>query len=336
MVDISARERIWIEALWESLPELASQILGAPIELGKLKISVGVEETAKKNYYSVLADGSPDGVNLFFGIDECSAIAFAGLLVMMQEKVIKEKISRREMDEDDLDAMSECVNQLTSVFNEVTKSKLDSDAHLVFQNAGLNVPAELDRFREKRIIVARSKLVVGELHTGELRVIVPEMLFTGRAPEQADEDIGLSAEEAAALREVAGEGQEIDGKVAVYLPTRRDEDTWQQLLHDGAMESFFASNLHNIRRRCLLGELACVLIDADACDQGGLPALAYMVACEDVNIPVTVVASSPTKTHLVACLSSGSFTYLVKPLNPDELRGSIEQIVEAWHQRQAA
>lgn len=316
---------------------MASTILGTEISLGKIKIHEGVEETGKKIYYSVLAEGSGDGVNIFFGIDECSAIAFAGLLVMMQEKVIKDKISRREMDEDDLDAMSECVNQLTSVFNEVTKSKLDTDTHLIFQSAGLKMPSEIERFKDQRIIVARSKLMVGGLHTGELRVLVPEMLFSGKSPDQDAQDaLSLSAEEQAALREAAMEGMDISGKIGVFLPTRRDEDDWQRLLNEGSLECELASNIHTLRRRCALGEIACVLIDADACEQGGLPALSQFLAFSDVQVPVAVAASQPTKTHLVSCLSAGSFTYLVKPMSAEELRGTLEQIVEAWQSRQAA
>lgn len=334
MSELSAREQTWIESLWEELPKMASMILGAEIKFGKLKTSVGVEETGKKIYFSTLAEGSGDGLSLFFGIDECSAIAFAGLLVMMQEKVIKDKISRREMDEDDLDAMSECVNQLTSVFNEVTKARLDTDTHLIFQSAGLKMPAEIERFEGQRIIVARSKLMVGEMHTGEIRVLVPEVLFTGGSPEDtADDALSLSDEEAAALREATREGMDIVGKIGVFLPTRRDEENWQRLLNEGSLESVLASTIHGLRRHCALGELACVLIDADACEQGGLPALARLLAFSDVDVPVAVVASNPTKTHLVSCLSAGSFTYLVKPLTSEQLRTSLEQIVETWQAR---
>lgn len=337
MVDLSVRERAWIDALWEALPEQASTILGTEVSLGKIKFSEGVEEVGKKTYFSVLADDSGVGANLFFGVDECSAIAFAGLLVMMQEKVIKDKISRREMDEDDLDAMSECINQMTSVFNEVTKKTLESEVHLVFQSAGLKIPAELKRFEDTRVIVARSKIQVGQLHSGEMRVLIPEMLFSGKGLDDGGDDaMSLSEEEAAALREAAQEGAQEVGKVGLYLPLRRDEELWAGLFHESALESELAGCVHQLRRSCALGEISCILIDADACEHGGLPALARLLACQEVQVPVAVVASRPTRTHLIACLSAGSYTYLVKPMNADALRSSLEEILRSWDLRERA
>jgi CheY-like chemotaxis protein len=322
------RERLFLEALWEQIPAQASVVLGVTVALGKMKLSEGLEELGKKQYFATMTTDRPRRIDIFLGFDDRSAIAFSGLLVMMQEKVINEKMSRREMDDDDLDAMSECVNQLGSAINKALHEALGSEYHVVLNGGGLKEPAELDRYRSGRIVIARGKITVGTLHEGEFRIVIPDALFgTGQDSAATGTGLAFTPEEAEALRQATMASLSGQEKLHLFLPLSRDLANWQALVEELGIETEITRDLHELRQSCQKGEVTAIVIDADACEYGGLPALAKLVAGTGRSIPIIVAASRPTRTHLISCLASGAATYVVKPIAADALRETVSQIV---------
>ena len=334
MSNLTDREKALLESLWEAIPQQAAVVLGVDVELAKMKVSEGIEDLGKKQYFATLTTDRPTKADIFLGFDDRTAIAFAGLLVMMQEKVIVEKMGRREMDEDDLDAMSECVNQMGSAINKALHEHLGNEYHVVLTGGGLREPPALETYKGTRIIVARGKITVGTLHTGEFRILLPEVLTTGKKGEEtATPGLTLCREEGDALRRATLEGLSGGETVYLYLPLARDIAQWESLFSELGVESVITDDLHELRHACRSGEVQLVVVDADACQQGGLPALAKLVSWADIHVPVIVAASRPTRSHLVSCLASGAVTYVVKPLDADRMRQVVSDVTAAFAQR---
>lgn len=334
MTEISEKEQALLDALWDSIPTQASVVLGVDVELGKMKILDELPDLSKKQYTATLSTERPQPANLYLAFDDRTAIAFSGLLVMMQEKVINEKMSRREMDEDDLDAMSECVNQIGSAINSALHAHLGSEYHVVVSGGAIEPPETLERYLGGRIVSVGGKISVGTLHKGDLKIIVPELLFTGVAPEDASsEEVALTADEADALRQATLDGLTGEEAIAILLPIAREHDYWEKILDLTGITTHIAKTLHETRKLCRAGEVQVVLVDADACAHGGLPDLARLLSWHDVSVPVLVAASQPTRTHLVACLAAGVSSYLVKPVDSENLRVRVNEALADWQER---
>ncbi|GEM_PF-4740156 len=330
MSEQAEQESALLEQLWEKVPQLAGEIVGSEVSVSKIKTNEDVTDL-DGHYVAVLTADGVDEVHIFLVFDIASAIAFSGLLVMMQEKVIREHIARREMDEDDLDAMGECVNQITSKINECFRGVFDKDYHFVFSGGGVRTPEELEGYQRGRIVETRAKTSIGSLHNGSMKFLLPDQIFTGiSAQESTKGGVELSDEEAEAIRLATLEGMEDLGDLVVLLPIDRERGVWEKVLADAGLGYKIVRNIHDARRVCADGDAGMVLIDADASPWGGLPALARLLAWKDVDAPILMAASHPTRSHLVSCLASGASTYLVKPIESDRLRGQVQELFQIW------
>ncbi|MEE9384443.1 MAG: response regulator [Nannocystaceae bacterium] len=329
------REQEFFEALWERLPGQTGEVLGAEVTFEKHKLGDIEEGQLSTLYIATLATEQPQAVDMFLGFDVKSAIAFSGLLVMMQEKVIREKMSRRDMAEDDLDAMGECVNQLTSAITEVVRDVIGPDYHMRFTDGGMGSLEAFEKYAGLRVVGATSKISIGDLHVGKLIIAVPEQMFTGESSAAIAQGEGggveISEEEAAAIRQATLDGLGDSVSTAVLLlPIERERALWEATLEKSGLPFVLAKDVHGVRRAFRDGEAGLVIIDADACPSGGLPALAQILSSTETQIPVFLAASNPTRVHLVSCLAAGAASYLVKPLEADGLRNRIEEVISVW------
>ncbi len=320
-------ERALLETMLSKLPVHASTVLGAEIKMDKIKAEEGWTPS-DTDYVATLSVEKPTPLEIYISIDRASAIASGGLLVMMQPKVIKEKIARGDFSDDDADAMGECINQFTSVVNDSLRECISPDHHAVFVGGevGFQPP-------EEQYLRGRAKLQVGDLHKGTIEFIVPRRLLDPSSIEDDADGRGveLSPEEMEALRDATREGFAAMGdKIVVFLPISRERDEWSSLLEQAGVEFEFAGDLLEMRRLCRAGEAATVVVDADACPSGGLPALARLHGWGDVSVPILVAASRPTRRHLVSCLAAGAASYVVKPLEGADVVRRLQEVREIW------
>lgn len=331
-VEIDDRERELLEAIWTRIPRLSSDVLGEEVSLSSMTPSAKLPDTSGYYIATLNVDG-PHSAHAFLLFEVESAIAFGGLLVMMQEKVIREKMARRDMSEDDFDAMGECVNQLSSAFNESLRETVGADFHARFASGVLEPPEVLAEYGQEHVVCASGKLKVGGLHDGRFHVVVPKRLFTGEAApvDNAAGGLELTPEEAEAIRAAAREGfASVADSIVVLLALNRHRAEWEAVLEPTGLELSFAKDVFETRRLAREGRCGLVIVDADAAPSGGLPALASLRSAIEVGGPVLVAASDPTRTHLVACMAAGAATYLVKPVTMEGLKERLDEVTAAW------
>lgn len=330
-VEIEDRERELLEAIWTRIPRLGSDVLGEEVSLSSMTATNEMPDPEGMYVATLNVDG-PSSAHAFLLFEVESAIAFGGLLVMMQEKIIREKMTRRDMSEDDFDAMGECVNQLSSAFNESLRETMGSDFHARFAEGVLERPEAMRGYEGERVICASGKMKVAGLHEGRFFVVVPKRLFTGEAaPVDATSGLELTPEEAEAIRAAAREGfAGVADSIVVLLAVGRPRAEWEAVLGPTGLELSFAKDVFETRKLAREGRCGLVIVDADVAPSGGLPALASLRSAVEVSGPLLIAASEPTRTHLVACMAAGAATYLVKPITMDGLRERLEEVAAGW------
>ena len=220
-----------LREVWGKIPDLATQILGSEVKLGPPELGPKIPKVDGV-YAASLKDRDSSNPPVAVVCDVRSAVACSGLLVMMQEKIIREKMMTAELGDDDLDAMGECVNQITGCFNEVFRSS-GIGVHLVFEDGGVNSGDSLEALAEEVLCIGGS-ISIGELHEGELWLVFPASLVDVESkPEEPEVDeaggVQLTAEEAEALREATREGfATVDQLLVFLLPISRERKAWQE------------------------------------------------------------------------------------------------------------
>lgn len=334
--ETAERARELAEGLWNRVPKVSADVLGEEVTASKMKI---VEEWVdhSNQYVAKLKVEGPYEADLFLIFDVELAIAFGGLLVMMQEKAIREKMARKEMTEDDFDAMGECVNQMSSAINESLREILGGDFHARFVDGTVGKPEGFESIEGTPIFRATGKLKVGSLHEGKFQILMPEQTLTGVQDASASGDgFELSAEELEALRQATKDGfRAVCDSIVLLLAVDRERDVWLETLEPTGLDVSVARNIFDVRRLSREGQCGVVLVDADASPSGGLPALAAIRGARDIEAPVIVAASEPTRPHVVACMAAGAITYMVKPLDVDMFKERLEKAVSDWQERSA-
>ncbi len=134
--------------------------------------------------------------------------------------------------------------------------------------------------------------------------------------------VELSPEELAAIREATRAGTGGPGNVVV-VSRLEDRQQWTADFVDSGVEPSFVGDPHQLIVALRDRDIEIVIIDADACASGGLPALAVLRNREPRPTHTIVVASQPTRTHVVSCLAAGATGYLARPFELEQL---LEQL----------
>jgi CheY-like chemotaxis protein len=346
--------------IWRALPGQLKALLSREAELDEPEMSRAWTPVAGM-YVAELQLVEPRTCTLYLGFELPLAIACSGALMMLPANAIAEKVRDRELSDDDLDAMGECVNTLCTQLNAAVRSELGEEYRVVFRQGSL---AEPDVGVLGEHAVARGNLRVGELAQGLFDLVVPRDFFDavsaherndGAAPREAGEmragtprspgapageepsartrqaqfsgapsgaGVTLTAEELDALREATRDGG--SSRTMVLVERTSEQPAWVDLKTQG-LDVELCSSPQTALRACERGEIEVLVIDADACTSGGLAMLAMLrgEACRSIQRLIAV--SLPTRSHLVACLAAGASNYLVKPLEPSQI---IERIAE--------
>jgi CheY-like chemotaxis protein len=161
----------------------------------------------------------------------------------------------------------------------------------------------------------------GGLADGSMLVVVPASVLQREATPPIDASGGfeLTPEEIAALREATRDAARGGiAKALVIVPIEREHAQWKELLDRAGLAHDIAGDVLGALGSLRAGEYDAVIIDADASPAGGLPMLARIRAAAS-GVPAVVVASQPTRTHLIGCLAAGVRRYVTKPLDVQAL-----------------
>ncbi|MBC8067591.1 MAG: hypothetical protein IAG13_04585 [Deltaproteobacteria bacterium] len=133
--------------------------------------------------------------------------------------------------------------------------------------------------------------------------------------------VELSAEELAAIREATSASMTPGSVLIVSRP--EDREQWSIDLDGAGLDLVFVGEPHQLLIALRDRDVESVIIDADACPSGGLPLLAALRNAGERLTQRIVVASRPTRTHVVSCLAAGATAYLVRPFAVEKL---LEQL----------
>lgn len=309
-----------IRGLWKELPDLAGMVLGCDVSC-KSPVLEDQFSPPERAYVARLEseDGSASGWVIF---ELQAAIAAAGLLVMRQEPTIKKRLDSGEFEGDDFDAMGEFVNQIVPSINDALKKGPGDAPHFIFKEGSI----ERDALPEPAGMVAgHGKVSIGGLADGVLMLVVPQAVLGVEITEEAVSDgLELSAEELAAIREATREAVGTT-RTLLVVPLQRERESWSELLSEVGLDVEFVGDVAGLRRQLSVGDVGVVVIDADACPAGGLPMLAALRRDEG-SVAGLIVASSPTRSHLLSCMAAGARSYLTKPIDPQSLVESVGRL----------
>jgi DNA-binding NtrC family response regulator len=129
--------------------------------------------------------------------------------------------------------------------------------------------------------------------------------------------VTLSAEELAAIRDATRAWTWGVTVFVAAMPSARQR--WAQSLVGCAMDYAIVGNAHELAALLAGGDVRAVVIDADACPSGGLPELTVARARGPLDLPRVVIASAPTRRHVVSCVAAGATDYVAKPVEVEAL-----------------
>lgn len=309
-----------LQGLWSALPAQFGAVVGVGATLGA--IETRSEWTPRAGtYYAELERSEPNAGRLVMGFEVPLAIACAGQLLLVPDGQLREKIAAGELTQEDRDGMGECVGTFIAAIVEAARAVVGVDEQWTLKRAVLDA-AELEL--GDALAVASADLEVGDLAKGRFEVIAPLSLWGGerkKADVETDPSVGgveLTAEELAAIR--AATQSSVPGKTLVVVPSLVQREEWTTVLEQIGVDFEFVGDPYEILQLCRTATVEAVVIDADACPSGGLTILAAIRGRTPDPIPRVVVASRPTRTHLVSCLAAGATAYATKPIAPETLR----------------
>jgi len=251
-----------------------------------------------------------------------AAIAAAGLLVMRQDSVIKKLLGVYAFEGDDFDAMGEFLNQIVPAFNDAIHQATGSFPRFGFKEGSINgseQPETTDR------IIVVSEVTIGELASGTMFLVVPSEALGVEEEVEAPKGTGLelTPEEVAAIREATRDAKAGRRRTLIVVPIERERARWTEMLDGAGFDYEFATELASVGRHVRSGEFSAVIVDADSCPAGGLTVLAVLRNDPSSVVPAFVVASSPTRSHLLSCVAAGAKGYVTKPFEAQALIDTI-------------
>lgn len=318
-----------LDAIWAALPAQIGAIVSSGAELGPLVLTQDWTP-GPGMYFAELERAEPSDAHsspIVMAFELPLAIVCAGQLVLVPDAAIKEKVAKNELAPEDLDAMGECVNTFAAAIGDAARKVLGDDHRFVVRKGSLDAP---DPGTLGSLVVAGGDLKLGDLASGRFEIVVPQSIWAtdgerkrSEPMESTSESSGveLTAEELAAIREATQ--SRLAGKTLLVVPSMAQRGEWTTLLEQSGIVFEFVSDPYQLLRMCRTETIDAVVIDADACPSGGLTILAVLRGRTQEPMARVVVASRPTRTHLVSCLAAGATAYMPKPIAADALREQI-------------
>lgn len=312
-----------LRGLWKELPAQAGMVLGTEVGCKPLQYDDAFEPPSRA--YAARLESEDGHFKAWVVFELTAAIAAAGLLVMRQEPTIRHRIDAFTFEGDDFDAMGEFVNQLVAPINDAIKQAPGESPHFIFKEGTIDRAGFPPR---EQVACAHSEISIGGLAQAEIYLVLPPEVLGVQARIEDDGGVGLelTPEELAAIRE-ATRASVGGGRTLVVVPIERERAHWTELLEGVGLDYEFVADLAGIGRQIATGEFGAVVIDADTCPAGGLPVLAALRGRDGPCLPALVVASSPTRSHLLSCVAAGARAYMKKPFEAQALVDSVGALV---------
>lgn len=140
-------------------------------------------------------------------------------------------------------------------------------------------------------------------------------------PDTSARGVELSPEELAAIREATRTPNTPWGVLVVSRV--EDREVWSTELGGAGVDPSFVADPHELIVALRERDIETVIIDADACPSGGLPVLAVLRSRDPRPSHAIVVASRPTRTHVVSCIAAGATGYLARPFELEQLLAQL-------------
>lgn len=312
-----------LRGLWKDLPNQAGMVLGTDVSCLPLQYDDEFEPPTRG--YAARLESEDGRFKAWVVFELTAAIAAAGLLVMRQEPTIRSRIDSLTFEGDDFDAMGEFVNQLVSPINDAVKQAPGDSPHFIFKEGTIERTGFPPRLQ---VACAHSEISIGGLAQAEIYLVLPPEVLgvQHRMDDDGGSGLELTPEELAAIRE-ATRASVGGGRTLVVVPIERERAHWTELLDGVGLDYEFVADLASIGRQLATGEFGVVVIDADTCPAGGLPVLAALRGGDGPALPALVVASSPTRSHLLSCVAAGARAYMRKPFEAQALVDSVGSLV---------
>lgn len=329
--------------IWAALPRRLGAATGETASLGKPEIADAWTPEGKR-YYAELELVEPSGGKLWLSVELAIAIAVAGGRLGRPRSEILDNISTLTFQDAELEEMDECVETLCATMNEELQRELGDRHRVAFSRATLEPPTDIDGGPLAR---AHARLELDTLTSGELELVVPTAVFAivgedadadSEAPVASEHDDGLgriqrpaaqgrspdegpllTPEEMAAIRDATKAMGA--GKTLIVAQQRGARERWRDSIAEAGIEDMeVCASEHQLLAACREQAIETLVIDADACSSGGLGVLAAVRTLQGGPERRVVLASQPTRSHLVACVAGGATDYLAEPADADELR----------------
>ena len=299
--------------VWKALSEQTASILGHEVRFSAPEVvtEISVPERA---YVARLE--ATDGTSAFVVLALEPAIAASSLMLERPEAEVKTRLASGTLESDDTDALGELFNQLAVPLASAIEAHTGRPLSLPFKSGSCDGSEQ-----PSGEVAVRMSCNPGGLADGQFIVVVPETLMRLDSAPAMEPSAGfdLSPEEIAALREATREASRSGvTKALVIVPIERDHALWKDLLDKAGLAHEIAADVSTAIVPLRAGEFDAVIVDADSSPAGGLPMLAKIRAAAS-GVPAIVVASFPTRTHLIGCLAAGVRRYMTKPLDVQAL-----------------
>jgi CheY-like chemotaxis protein len=297
--------------VWKALSDQTGAILGDTVRFSAPEVT---RELAFPERAYVARLEADDGSAAFVVLAIEPAIAAASLMLERPKTGIEARLAAAALEGDDIDALGELVSQLAAPLNAAIEMQSGAALHFAFKTGSAD-GAELP-VSDAHVVVQMS-FNPGELAEGIMLIAVPDRVLSREAAPEIDASPGfdLTPEEVAALREATREAARGGiGKTLVIVPIARDHAQWKELLDRAGIAHEIAGDVLGSLGSLRAGEYDAVIVDADSSPAGGLPTLARIRAAAS-GVPAIIVASFPTRTHLIGCLAAGVRRYVTKPVD---------------------
>ncbi len=300
-----------LETLAQALRTRAADDLGIAVEVTGIQFAT--DDGLSEGYFAAFVG---DDAQAELGLSRAVAVVVAGLVAKVEPDAIAARLSENGVSSEEAQALE----QVLPGWIVACGAAVDALQGLSWQAGTTDA---MSRVSMEDATIVSMQLRAGTFEPARVTLRLPASAFDTETSSQGT-GVDLSPEELAALREVTR--RVADGKPYILVPLPREKKRWEALLAEAEFEYVLVESLFALTKAAQEGEVSVAVIDADACPAGGLPALVALKDASGGTVPSIIVASSPTRRHLLSCVAAGASTYLPKPLAAAALAASMQHL----------
>lgn len=290
------------------------------------------------------------------------AICMSGYLLGIPPARINEKRRLAIMEDDDVDAFSEIVNQMVGSFNSVFQPAFNNKVHLKVAPPQKFIPetteiTETEPVPDGEYLLFRGRMEMAGQEMGYVDLLLPMPLAELFDPPAAVEEEPVAASDAegdeAAAEDGAGTaGEDADageGAAAAEAPVStaapaamsarkvlilEDDDGDRQLLRDSlasrGYEAIEAGLDADIREIFAAGGVRLVVLGIHNGDDRDMAVCIKIKAIvQEEALPIIMCAREWTRSAVLKAVKYGARDIIVKPYQPEEVAAKVEKFLRA-------